>query len=31
VNVDPFIEAKKAAGHNVNKARGLLEISRAAY
>jgi putative transposase len=31
VRVDPFIEAEKQAGHNVNKACELLEVSRAAY
>ncbi len=31
MKVDPFIEAEKVAGHNVNKACGLLEVSRAAY
>jgi putative transposase len=31
VKVDPFIEAEKMAGHNVNKACGLLEVSRSAY
>ena len=29
--VDPFIEAEKAAGHNVAKACGLLEVSKSAY
>jgi len=31
VKVDPFIEAEKVAGHNVAKACGLLEVSRAAF
>lgn len=31
MKVDPFIEAEKIAGHNVNKACGLLEVSRSAY
>jgi len=31
VKVDPFIEAEKVAGHSVNHACGLLEVSRAAY
>jgi len=31
VKVDPFIEAEKAAGHNVAKACGLLEVSKSAY
>jgi putative transposase len=31
VKVDPFIEAEKVAGHSVNRACGLLEVSRAAY
>ena len=31
MKADPFIEAEKAAGHAVNKACGLLEVSRAAY
>jgi transposase InsO family protein len=29
--VHPFIEAEKAAGHNVAKACGLLEVSKSAY
>ncbi len=31
MKVDPFIEAEKVAGHNVVKACGLLEVSRAAF
>ena len=31
MKVDPFIEAEKVAGHNVAKACGLLEVSRAAF
>jgi transposase InsO family protein len=31
VKVHPFIEAEKAAGHNVAKACGLLEVSKSAY
>jgi putative transposase len=31
VKVDPFIEAEKAAGHGVQRACRLLEVSRAAY
>jgi putative transposase len=31
VKVDPFIEAEKAAGHNVSKACGLLEVSKSAF
>jgi transposase InsO family protein len=31
VKVHPFIEAEKAAGHNVNKACVLLEVSKSAY
>jgi transposase InsO family protein len=31
VKVDPFIEAEKAAGHNVAKACDLLEVSKSAY
>ncbi len=31
MRLDPFIEAEKVAGHSVNKACGLLEVSRAAY
>ncbi len=31
MKVYPFIEAEKVAGHNVAKACGLLEVSRAAY
>jgi hypothetical protein len=31
VKVDPFIEVEKAAGHNVAKACGLLEVSKSAY
>ena len=31
MKVDPFIEAEKVAGHNVNKACGLLEVSKSAY
>jgi putative transposase len=31
VKVHPFIEAEQAAGHSVNKACELLEVSRAAY
>jgi putative transposase len=31
MKVYPFIEADKAAGHAVNKACGLLEVSRSAY
>ena len=31
MKVDPFIEAEKVAGHSVNHACGLLEVSRAAY
>jgi transposase InsO family protein len=31
VKVHPFIEAEQAAGHNVAKACGLLEVSKSAY
>ena len=31
MTVDPFIEAEEAAGHSVNNACRLLEVSRAAY
>jgi putative transposase len=31
VKVHPFIEAEKAAGHSVNKACDLLEVSKSAY
>jgi transposase InsO family protein len=31
VKVDPFIEAEKVAGHNVDKACHLLEVSKSAY
>jgi transposase InsO family protein len=31
MKVDPFIEAEKAAGHNVVKACGLLKVSKSAY
>ncbi len=31
MTVDPFIEAEEAAGHSVNNACVLLEVSRAAY
>jgi transposase InsO family protein len=31
VKVDPFIEAEKVAGHNVDKACRLLEVSKSAY
>ena len=31
MKVHPFIEAEQAAGHSVNKACELLEVSRAAY
>jgi len=31
VKVHPFIEAEKAAGHGVQRACCLLEVSRAAY
>jgi putative transposase len=31
VKLHPFIEAEKVAGHSVNHACGLLEVSRAAY
>ena len=31
MSVDPFIEAEEAAGHSVNNACCLLEVSPAAY
>jgi hypothetical protein len=31
VKVDPFIEAEKIAGRNVDKACHLLEVSKSAY
>ena len=31
MKLHPFIEAEKVAGHSVNHACGLLEVSRAAY
>ncbi|WP_369275910.1 IS3 family transposase [Streptomyces sp. R11] len=31
MNVDPFIEAEKSAGHSVKRACELLEVSRTAY
>ena len=31
MKVHPFIETEKAAGHNVAKACGLLEVSKSAY
>ena len=31
MKLDPFIEAEKTAGHSVEKACGLLEVSKSAY
>ena len=31
MKVDPFIEAEKVAGHNVDRACDLLEVSKSAY
>ena len=31
MNLDPFIEAEKTAGHSVQKTCDLFEVSRSAY